>query len=150
MKVNNIKLLMVLLLILSGCMTKSVNIKDNNYFTIETQECSLPIPKRFKKIEKYHYTYSSLQENSYISSSIGIIDSSKIDYYSYSLDTIEKHGFMELLSTYKTKHFSIIEFRLDGDKNNYRIIGKKSIIQLLSLPKLEATYMIDYCEKTKK
>ncbi len=52
---------------------------------------------------------------------------------------------MKLISLKKVKNFTLIQFSIEDDKDNYFIAGKKSLIQLLDIPKNEAEYIINYC-----
>ena len=143
----SIKILLVWLLILTGCAGKHIN---NDYMFVETQECHLPIPVRFKAITKNDYGYSGLKGEIAMSSITFNKDIEQKDYEAYALDKIEGASYLKLISSKKVKNFIVMQFSMGSDEDNYFIVGKNSLIQLLDISQNEAAYMIDYCINNRK
>ena len=142
------KFLIILLILVIGCSGKSINVdKGSKYIVVSTNECNLEIPIRYQKIEKHHYNYVGLQGKE-VGSFINIEEDLNKNYHQYLLNQIEEISTMQLISIEKTKHLTIIKFSFEGDENNYYIIGKKSLIQLLNIPEDDAKYIINTCDNT--
>jgi len=147
--------LLTLMFLLTACNTESKKpTRDPAYNYVEIEECTIPIPKKFKELESgktklYRFVDDSDIKN-YKSIDISI---NKEDDYIDSKNFIMQNKSIQIESDFYRNHFKIIKWSVVDsiyDSEYYNLFGLKTNINLTSSNKSELNYLLDYCNKTWK
>ena len=126
--------------------------QKEDYRYVEIEECTIPIPKKFKMTNygnKKPYLHNYAYEE--ILSKYSIVQTTlrNEDDYITMKEFIAQGRNKAIVSETKRDNFQILESTIYDD-TMYHIYGEKSVISLLSSNKTELNYLLDYCKKTWK
>ena len=155
-------LLLSLMFLLGACgeeTAKNGQQQKEDYRYVEIEECMIPIPKRFKKVNQkysnktiFFYIYETKKYKVLLQSTIKATQRYKDDYIDMKNYLIQNKNTI-LKAEYTKNHFKILEWSLSDpvlEETHYKLFGPKTKISLVNSNKTELNYLLDYCKKTWK
>ena len=143
------------ILFLVSCGSEVTEVKKKaEYIYVEIEECSIPVPRKYNKIEdkdmgkyEYRYTYSGGKDDY---KNISILHQKKNSYKRVK-KLINSVNTMHINREFKRDEFRIIEVNATYRKRyTYHILGIKTYIVLDGSNEEELNYTLEYCKKTWK
>lgn len=154
---KTISILGIAVLLLVSCGNETTHNQPEqkeDYRYVEIEECSIPIPKKFKELEAGSAHIHRFFYRANIKNFMKInISKNRQDDYIDSKNTIMQNKSTLLKSDFYSNHFKIIKWDvLDSihDESNYRLFGFKTNIYLINSNEKELNYLLAYCTKTWK
>jgi hypothetical protein len=149
---KTITILSAVVLLLASCGNEKTAKKleqKEDYRYVEIEECTIPIPKKFKLKEsnnsKRIYSFDDKNHKLHI---IHINKRYEDDYINMK-EFIAQGRNRAIVSETERDNFKILESTIYDD-TMYYMYGKKSAIGLTTSNKAELNYLLDYCKKTWK
>ena len=152
-----ISILGIAVLLLVSCGNETTHNQPEqkeDYRYVEIEECSIPIPKKFKELEsgsvhihRFGYRYNIID---YKKINISI---NKKDDYIYDKNSIMQSKITILKSDFLRNNFKIIKWELIDpvqNEDHYKLFGVKTNISLINSSEKELNYLLNYCKQTWK